>query len=126
MNKLKKVGLFLGLVLMIAISQSCKNDNPSIIKVFVRSASNELVVGAKVVIIGDINSNPATNAYVDTLVTNNSGYVAFNMDDYFTAAGPDNTVGYYDIVVKANSKTGFGYVRGRVHTTAVETVYLPN
>ena len=126
MKRLNKIGLLLSLVLMVFLHQSCKNDNPSVIKIFVRSASNELVVGAKVVIIGDINSNPATNAHVDTLITNNSGYAAFNMDDYFTTAGEDNTVGYFDIVAKTSTKTTQGSVRGRAHTTAVETVYLPN
>ena len=66
------------LLILIALSfgflQSCKNKKPSVVKVFVRSASNELVSGAKVIIIGDINSNPATMEYVDTVVTNESGF----------------------------------------------------
>lgn len=112
--------------LSIGFLNSCKNKNPSAIKVFVRSASNELVSDAKVVIIGDINSNPPTNAYVDTLFTNESGFATFNMQAYYDNAGEDNTVGYFDIVVKHANKVGNGDIRSRAHTTAVQTVYLPN
>ena len=33
---------------------------------------------------------------------------------------------HFDIIVKHNNKTATGYTRCRVHTTAVETIYLPN
>lgn len=125
MNKISKIGAFLGLMLIFVLT-ACKNDNPSVIKVFVRDASNALVTGAKVVIIGDQQSNPPTNSYVDTVVTNASGYSTFNMDEYYSAASADQTTGYFDIVVKKDNKTAQGYIRSRVHTTAVETVYLPN
>lgn len=125
MNKISKIGAFLGLMLVFVLT-ACKNDDPSVIKVFVRDASNALVTGAKVVIIGDQQSNPPTNSYVDTVVTNASGYSTFNMDEYYNAASEDQTTGYFDIVVKKDNKTAQGYIRSRVHTTAVETVYLPN
>lgn len=113
-------------VLMIGFLQSCKNEEPSVIKIFVRSESNELVEGAKVVIIGDVNSNPPTNAYVDTVVTNSSGFATFNMDQYYEDAGEDVEIGYFDIVAKTSLKTALGRVRSRIHTTAVETVYFEN
>ncbi len=125
MKKISKIGAFFGLTLIFMLT-ACKNDNPSVIKVFVRDASNALVTGAKVIIIGDQQSNPPTNSYVDTVVTNGSGYSTFNMDDFYSTTGPDETTGYFDIVVKKNAKTAQGYIRSRVHTTAVETVYLPN
>lgn len=126
MNKLIKISAILLFCLPIGVLQSCKNKEPSAIKIFVRSASNELLEGAKVVIIGDVNSNPATNPYVDTLITNGSGFAAFNLLAYYEAAGKDNTIAYFDIVVKSGTKTANGYIRSRAHTTAVETVYLPN
>jgi len=122
---IKKAGIFVLLVLAIGFAQSCKNKEPSVVKIFVRSASNELIEGAKVVIIGDPSSNPATNAYVDTVITNSSGFASFNVEPYFDAAGDDVEVAYYDIIAKSGTKTGFGYVRSRIHTTAVETVFLP-
>lgn len=96
------------------------------VKIYVRSASNELVTDAKVVIIGDPSSNPPTLNYVDTLLTNGSGFAAFDVQPYFDEAGEDNTVAYFDVVVKTSTKTSYGEVRSRVHTTAVETIFLPN
>lgn len=126
MNKARKLGLLVFVCLSVGFIQSCKNKEPSVIKVFVRSASNELVVGAKVTIIGDVYSNPPTNAHVDTVLTNDSGFAVFEMKAYYDAAGENNTVGYFDIVAKKGTKVTDGRVRSRAHTTAVETVYLPN
>lgn len=126
MNKARKLGLLLFVCLSVGFIQSCKNKEPSAIKVFVRSASNELVVGAKVTIIGDVYSNPPTNEYVDTVLTNDSGFAVFEMKAYYDAAGKSNSVGYFDIVAKKGLKVTDGRIRSRAHTTAVETVYLPN
>ena len=124
MKKLLIIGL---LFVSLGIFTACKNDNPSVIKVFVRSASNELVEGAKVIIIGDVNSNPETMSWVDTIVTNNSGFAYFNMKEFYEAAGAEeNPVAYFDIIAKTATKEATGYIRSRVHTTSVETVFLPN
>ena len=98
MNKARKLGLFVFVCLSIGFIQSCKNKEPSAIKIFVRSASNELVEGAQVTIVGDVNSNPPTLAYVDTVITNSSGFAVFEMKAYYDAAGESNSVGYFDIV----------------------------
>ena len=125
MKKLRKHILLSSLFLLaISVISSCKNDDPSVLKIFVRSASNELQNGAKVVIIGDVNSNPATLAYVDTVITNASGFATFNMDDYFDKSGADNTTGYFDVIVKQGTSEGTEYVRCRAHITTVETVFL--
>ena len=124
---MKKLGIIGLLFVTLGLFTACKNDNPSVIKVFVRSASNELIEGAKVIIIGDVNSNPETMAYVDTVVTNNSGFAFFNMAVYYENAGAEeNPVGYFDIIVQTATKEATGYIRSRVHTTAVETIFLPN
>jgi hypothetical protein len=123
MKKLAIVCLLLSTVVVIG---SCKSKDPAILKVFVRSSSNQLMSGAKVVVIGDQQSNPPTGAFVDTSYTNSSGFTTVDMDQYFNTSGPDNTTGYFDIVVKHNNKTATGYTRCRIHTTAVETIYLPN
>jgi hypothetical protein len=131
MNKtIKYFGALLLVVIIGGGLSSCKKD-PSIAKVFVRSSSNELVEGAKVIIIADINSNPPTYTWVDTVVTNGSGFAAFNLDPHFEEAendpafGKDYTVAQFDIIVKSGSLTGTGEIRTRIYTTAVETVYLP-
>ncbi len=125
-NSFKISALLVLIVLSAGFLQSCKNKNPSVVKIFVRNASNELVEGAKVVIIGDPNSNPPTMEYVDTVITNGSGFSYFNMADYYAAAGEDNDVAYFDVVVKTATKQALGRIRSRVHTTAVETIFLPN
>jgi hypothetical protein len=123
MKKLAVICLLLSAVVVIG---SCKSKDPAILKVFVRSSSNQLMSGAKVVVIGDQQSNPPTGAFVDTSYTNSSGFTTVDMDQYFNTSGTDNTTGYFDIVVKHNNKTATGYTRCRIHTTAVETLYLPN
>ncbi|MFM7662422.1 MAG: hypothetical protein ACKO6A_07135 [Bacteroidota bacterium] len=119
--------LFLGFVILVSFS-SCEPNDPAILKVFVRSSTNQLVQGAKVIIIGDQQSNPPTQEYVDTTYTNSSGFTVFDMDEYFDKykSGDENTTGYFDIIVKANNKTAYGETRCRVHTTSVETIYIPN
>ena len=125
MKKLRKHIVVSSLFLLaIGILSACKNDDTSVLKIFVRSASNELQDGAEVVIIGDVNSNPATLPYVDTVFTNSSGYATFNMDEYFNNAGVDNTTGYFDVIVKQGTSEGTEYVRCRTHITTVETVFL--
>ena len=123
---MKKIFFGICILFVTVIVGSCKSKDPAILKVFVRSSSNQLMNGAKVVIIGDQQSNPATLDFVDTSFTNSSGFTVIDMDQYFDVSGPDNTTGYFDIVVKHNTKTAAGYTRCRVHTTSVETIYLPN
>ncbi len=125
-NTTKIIGILALAVLTIGFLQSCKNKNPSVVKIFVRSSSNELVEGAKVIIIGDPSSNPPTLNYVDTVITNDSGFAYFNVQPYYDEAGEENSVAYFDVVVKTTTKTAYGEIRSRVHTTAVETIFLPN
>jgi hypothetical protein len=126
MRGIKNLIAFVLLTVSIGFVQGCKNKNPSIAKIYTRSNSNELLNDVKVVIIGDVNSDPVTLAYVDTLMTNASGFAEFNMDEYFLKAGEENTVGYFDIIIKKDGKQGEGRIRCRAHNTAVETVTLPD
>ncbi len=121
---IRKFGLFVLLVLAIGFTQSCKNKEPSVIKVYVRNQSNQLVTGAKVVIVGDVTSNPETIAYVDTVITNSSGFAYFNMDPHYELGDKDYEVAYFDIIAQTSAFAGSGYIRSRIHTTAVETVYI--
>ena len=85
---------------LLLILGGCEPKDPAIIKVFVRSSSNQLIDGAKVIIIGDQQSTPATLAYVDTTFTNSSGFTSFDMDPYFSVAGEANKTGYFDIILR--------------------------
>jgi len=124
---MKKTFKFIALLLVFAVvtvtMQSCKRD-PSIMKIFVRSDSNQLLNNAKVVIVGDINSTPATKAYVDTLFTNSTGFATFDMTDYFGEKPKKGEVGYFDIIVKKDTKVGYGRIRCRANITNVETITM--
>ena len=120
---------FISLAALLSISfLSCEPKDPAILKVFVRSSTNQLIGGAKVVVIGDQQSNPPTQDFVDTSYTNSSGFASIDMDQYFDVYrdGDLNTTGYFDIIVKYNNKVASGQTRCRIHTTSVETIYLPN
>lgn len=113
---------FIGLF---GIFQGCKEKDPSIIKIFVRSNANALVTDARVIIIGDVNSNPPTREFVDTLITNTSGFAEFNMEAYFGEKPKKGETGYFDIIVKKDLKQAEGRIRARANITSVETVKLP-
>ena len=125
MNKMiRNIGYF-SLISILIVLSSCKKD-PSILKVFVRSDNNELVANAKVVIIADVNSDPATPAYVDTVQTNSSGFAYFDMEEFFSMLGKKETTGYFDVLAKKDTYQGDGYIRCRKHITNVITVILPD
>lgn len=105
---------------------SCKNKDESIAKIFVRNSNSQLVKGAQVVIIADINSVPATPAYVDTLLTNESGFASFDLESLFEQySKDDDKVAFFDIIVKFDDKQAPGEIKARANITAVETVQLP-
>lgn len=120
----RKFGLFALLAISIGFTQSCKNKEPSAVKIFVKSYSNQPLPGVKVIIIGDVTSNPETLTYVDTLVTNESGFATFNVAPHYEKGDKDYEVAYFDVIAKSLAQSGTGYVRSRIHTTAVETVYI--
>lgn len=121
---MKKLG-FIALAAMYFSLNACKNDDPSVIKIFVRKAGeNSLQANAQVVIIADVNSDPETPPYVDTILTNSSGFAYFEMDEFFDDMGKDQTTGYFDIVAKKDLDEGSGYMRARAHIVNVETVYI--
>jgi hypothetical protein len=123
---MKKLSLLIIISFCTSLFVGCKPKDPAVLKVFVRSSTNQLINGAKVIVIGDQQSNPPTKEFVDTTYTNSSGFSVVDMDQYFETAGDENTTGYFDIIVKYNNKIANGKANCRIHTTAVETIYLPN
>lgn len=120
----RAAGVSLMLFFIVGFVSSCKRD-PSVLKVFVRSSSNQLLQDAKVIIVGDINSEPPTRSFVDTVMTNSTGFALFDMNKYFTDKPQRGEIGYFDIIVKKDGKTGTGRIRCRANITNVETVYMP-
>lgn len=94
-------------------------------KVYVRSSNNELLSGAKVIVIGDVSSDPPTKEYVDTVQSNNAGFAEINMQPYYDMLGDkEDPIGYFDVVAKKDNKEGSGKIRCRGHITNVLTVML--
>lgn len=127
MKKTVLTTLIFGCLTLLIGLTGCKNDDPSIAKVYVKSQSDQLVTGAKVIIIGDVDNPTTTVEYVDTMFTNSSGFAQFDMGPYFDKAGKENSVGVFDIIIRSGEDYGdtSGF-RCRVHNTAVTTVYFEN
>lgn|SRR5690554_4377878 len=126
MKNLIKTSVLLFIAASFLTLTSCKKD-PSVLKIYVKSSSNQLVPGARVTIAGDIYSNPPTREFVDTAITNSTGYATFDMDKYFGSKPKKSEVGYFDVYVKSDNKKGkIDGARVRVHITNVETVKLDN
>lgn len=125
---MKKKTVFIALfsAIFLLINSSCAKKDPSLIKVYVRSLNtNTLVSNADVVIISDLQSGTNIPSYVDTLKTNSSGYVTFEIDSFFDLMESNNTTCDFDIIVKKDTLQGIGKIVGiSEHTTNVETVYL--
>ncbi|MGB0934353.1 MAG: hypothetical protein ACPGU5_08720 [Lishizhenia sp.] len=108
------------------IITSCKNKDESIAKIFVRNSNSQLIRDAQVVIIADVNSDPATPEYVDTMQTNESGFASFDLERLFDQYGKkDDKVAFFDIIVKFDDKQANGEIKARANITAVETIALP-
>jgi len=105
---------------------SCKKEAPSRAKVYVRSASNELMSESRVVIIADILTNESTVSYVDTLYTNSSGFADFDLGNYYSQIEKSVKIATFDVICNSEGNEGTGTIRTRVHTTAVETIRLAN
>ncbi len=103
---------------------SCKDKTPSVAKIFVRSASNELLSDARVVIVANLGDNDSNIEYVDTLMTNSSGFAEFNIGEYYTKAGASISVAEFTVICRKSGFEGIGNIRTRVHTTAVETIVI--
>ena len=118
--------LFLPICIGLLILSGCESKDPSILKVYVRTSTNSLVDNARVVVIGDQQSNPATMDFVDTIYTNSSGFATINMDQYFDKLpnSNKNTTGYFDLIVDKDTTSGVGQAKCKIHTTTVETVII--
>jgi len=77
---------------------------------------------AKVIIIGDTKSEPATIDYVDTVFTDAQGVAQFDMEEFYTTSGKATTSGYFDILVKFGEKKAEGRTRVKQHIVTVETI----
>jgi hypothetical protein len=121
MNRLLRPFLLTLLALFVLNLTSCEKPQ-SLVKVFVRDASGNLVGDVEVKIISSTNSDPVTAKHSDKLRTNTSGFCTFNLDTFFASQSSTSRDGYFDIVVDKDQFSGLGTVRATYQTTQVQTV----
>ncbi len=121
MNRFLRPFLMTFLALFLLNLTSCEKPQ-SLLKVFVRDESGNLVGDAEVKIISSTNSDPITSKHSDKLRTNTSGFCTFNLDSFFAAQIATSRDGYFDIVIEKDQFSGMGSVRATYQTTQVQTV----
>jgi len=122
----RTIQIIVGVLAIGVLLGACKKEAPSIAKIYVRSASNELMVASRVVIIADALINESPVSYVDTLYTNSSGFAEFNLDGYYSQVEKSVKTAVFDIICNSEENEGTGTMRTRIHTTAVQTIKLQN
>lgn len=122
-NKLK---LGIGLLVFLFIT-SCVKDEPSILKIFVKSKSNTHTEGALIRIVGDINKD--TPEHLEEKLSNENGVAIFKLDDFFDQYSKnEDKVAFFNVYTK-DTLGHFHYtnkVKAKENLTATETVYLKN
>lgn len=115
----------IGLFVVISIFlPSCKNKEPSILKVYVRSAKNILLPNATVRIVGDIDKD--TPEYYNEKRSNEQGVAIFKLEDLFNQYGEDEAkVAYFTVYAR---DTSIYYTtmtaRAKAHMTYTKTITL--
>ena len=121
MNRLLRPFLLTLFALLVLNLTSCEKPQ-SLLKVFVRDTSGNLVGDVEVKIISSTNSDPATSKHNDKLRTNTSGFCTFNLDTFFASQIATSRDGYFDIFIEKDDFSGIGSVRATYQTTQVQTV----
>lgn len=121
LNKYITFGLlaFIGFTAMI----SCRKKEDTIAKIVVRDASNQAVVGARVVLYGQSTTNqPASVTSYDTTSTNSSGEAVFNFNEKYQLGQAG--VAVLNIDVDKGALTGQGIIKVEQEVTTTETVFV--
>lgn len=122
--KFKSVILSLIVAMTAVLSTSCEKDDPSVLKIFVRSSDNILTPDASVRIVADVNKD--TPEYMDEKQTNESGVAIFKLDDLFEEYDKkDDKVAYFTVYAKDTAEfPTLGKARAKAHLTSTETIQL--
>lgn len=119
----KKTWFILSMLLMATLF-SCKEKDPSILKVYVRSGDYILTPNATVRIVGDLSKG--TPEYFDERKTNETGVATFNLDDLFDQYGSgDEKVAYFNVYARDTSQNyTIKQARAKANLTATSTIIL--
>ena len=117
---LKLLSLTLLLVSFTALN-GCQEKDPSLLKIYLRTADGNIVSDVDIILIADEYSTPEYN---DEQTTNQSGFALFDLDMHFKTYGKEAKAGDFKINARINGVTYLGTVRARGYTTTEETFYL--
>lgn len=116
--------LILLITLTLLTFNSCKEDEPSLVKIYIRNAGGNIMSEVDVRLIADQVNSPA---YSDEGLTNQAGYVVFNLDTYFAANFEKREAKAADFIVYVKTDNGLqlvGELRARGNQTTEETYNL--
>lgn len=116
----KLLSLTLLLVSFTALN-GCQEKDPSLLKIYLRTADGNIVSDVDIILIADEYSTPEYN---DEQTTNQSGFALFDLDMHFKTYGKEAKAGDFKINARVNGVTYLGTVRARGYTTTEETFYL--
>jgi hypothetical protein len=103
---------------------SCAKNDPSVLKVFVRTSDNILKEDIRVRIVSDINKE--TPEYNDEQTSNSSGVAIFNLDELFDKYDKkEDKIAYFTVYAK-DTADFYTVVKARAkaNLTATETIIL--
>lgn len=112
-------------ILALFLISSCAKDEPSILKVFVKSNSNTQVENATVRIVGDLSKE--TPEHLEERNSNENDVAIFNLDDFFSKYSKgDGKVAYFNVYLKDTVSLFnlVGNVKVKANITSTMTVYL--
>lgn len=126
MNKVFSTAIVTGLIFGLGVvfsSSGCRKKKDTIAKVYVRDASDDVVVGAQVVLKGESTVTPSPPVVLfDTTTTNGSGEAIFNFNDVYQLGQAG--VAVLNIEAQKDGLTGQGIIKVEQETTSEETVFI--
>ncbi|PWH85603.1 hypothetical protein [Brumimicrobium oceani] len=120
----KNIVLSLIIGVSAVLMSSCTKDEPSVLKIFVRSQANILTPNAQVRIVGDVDKD--TPEYLEEKKTNESGVAIFELDELFDQYGKnDDKIAYFTVYAKDTAEFfTLGTARAKQYLTSTETIII--
>jgi hypothetical protein len=126
MNKVFSTAIVSALIFGLGVvfsSSGCRKKKDTIAKVYVRDASDDVVIGAQVVLKGESTVTPSPPVVLfDTTTTNGSGEAIFNFNDVYQLGQAG--VAVLNIEAQKDGLTGQGIIKVEQETTSEETVFI--
>tara|TARA_B100000508_G_scaffold141097_1_gene147103 strand:+ start:215418 stop:215783 length:366 start_codon:yes stop_codon:yes gene_type:complete len=112
------------LTLVVSFLFACKSNEPSILKIFVRSNNFILTEGATVRIVGDLSKG--TPEYFEETKTDGGGVAYFYLDEYFDSFSKDqDKVANFTLYARDSSVTyTVGEAKARANLTSTASITL--